>query len=644
MPLALTLLGALLSLLPAWLADSCQVVSGLSDEQRCQLLRFWTGISHLPAAGFPGLGRKLQLMAAGPPGIRSGTADAADGEDDGEGEEDAEDAATAGDSDGGSDGGSLSEGEEEAGDGSDSSGEAEGDGSAVGRAPIDTVSVLLRGLRGQVQSLRAAVNSTVPLQGVAAQMSTGLLRTWAYVGAVAGSFPATMTAAAAEAAAQPHVQRELQAVAERLQQLRQRAALVADQAAAASWFGNVGLLEQVMQQVAAAAGAVGLLGADGVTLSLELVRLVEQQLQMQLEELVGGGQQQQQQQVERATAEAAAPAPMPAAAPQAAGGPLDQAPAAAAAAGPVQQEAGEQGSGSHDLGFDIVMADAQQQEAAGDQDATAAAAEQAAAATTSEVGAAAAGEAAAASAAAAAAARSGGETGSTDKTMEDAPAPAAATTAAAAAGAASAAEDQQQQQQLPDGLQDPQHSTVLQLLGELAAEDAPSNTAAAAARLQRLQDLQGLPNLPGPLRAGLVALQHDSPPFVDWGVDDEDEDNGNEDGPGEQQASDAAALPAAEDAPALQVLADAAHATQPAAAVAGEAALQPAAAEQPAAANADAAVAAAPPEAGRAKVLQLPRAHTCFMQLLLPTSYADADEMRAALLVALGNVDYFGMA
>jgi hypothetical protein len=32
------------------------------------------------------------------------------------------------------------------------------------------------------------------------------------------------------------------------------------------------------------------------------------------------------------------------------------------------------------------------------------------------------------------------------------------------------------------------------------------------------------------------------------------------------------------------------------------------------------------------------------MQLLLPTSYADADEMRAALLVALGNVDYFGMA
>jgi hypothetical protein len=32
------------------------------------------------------------------------------------------------------------------------------------------------------------------------------------------------------------------------------------------------------------------------------------------------------------------------------------------------------------------------------------------------------------------------------------------------------------------------------------------------------------------------------------------------------------------------------------------------------------------------------------MQLLLPTSYKSADEMREALLVALDNVDYFGMA
>jgi hypothetical protein len=44
------------------------------------------------------------------------------------------------------------------------------------------------------------------------------------------------------------------------------------------------------------------------------------------------------------------------------------------------------------------------------------------------------------------------------------------------------------------------------------------------------------------------------------------------------------------------------------------------------------------------KVLQLPRAHTCFMQLLLPTSYSDAGEMRQALLLALENVDYFGLS
>lgn len=43
-------------------------------------------------------------------------------------------------------------------------------------------------------------------------------------------------------------------------------------------------------------------------------------------------------------------------------------------------------------------------------------------------------------------------------------------------------------------------------------------------------------------------------------------------------------------------------------------------------------------------VLQLPRAHTCFLQLLLPVGYQNAAEMRRALLVALENVDYFGTA
>lgn len=44
----------------------------------------------------------------------------------------------------------------------------------------------------------------------------------------------------------------------------------------------------------------------------------------------------------------------------------------------------------------------------------------------------------------------------------------------------------------------------------------------------------------------------------------------------------------------------------------------------------------------RAAVLQLPRAHTCFMQLLLPMGYRSVQEMREALLIALQNVDYFG--
>lgn len=43
-------------------------------------------------------------------------------------------------------------------------------------------------------------------------------------------------------------------------------------------------------------------------------------------------------------------------------------------------------------------------------------------------------------------------------------------------------------------------------------------------------------------------------------------------------------------------------------------------------------------------VLQLPRAHTCFMQLLLPMRYKDDTELREALLIALQNVDYFGRA
>lgn len=47
-------------------------------------------------------------------------------------------------------------------------------------------------------------------------------------------------------------------------------------------------------------------------------------------------------------------------------------------------------------------------------------------------------------------------------------------------------------------------------------------------------------------------------------------------------------------------------------------------------------------QGGQPVLLQLPRAHICFMQLLLPMGYKDVHEMSRALLVALQNVDYFG--